>query len=90
MARIPEPPEASGIGQARLVMSIKKGEAMQSRADYKILLANDLVQVAYAYNEKVQLAHFSHEGGGIFLNHRDADDEIDRLVAAGVLPPTED
>jgi|GEM_PF-5713475 len=63
---------------------------MQSRADYKILLANDLVQVAYAYNEKVQLAHFSHEGGGIFLNHRDADDEIDRLVAAGVLPPTED
>ena len=63
---------------------------MQSRADYKILLAHDMIQVADAYNEKVQLAHFSHEGGGIFLNHRDADDEIDRLVAAGVLPPTED
>ena len=63
---------------------------MQSRADYKILLANDMIQVADAYSEEAQLAHFSHDGGGIFLNHRDADDEIDRLVAAGVLPPTED
>lgn len=63
---------------------------MQSRADYTILLANDMIQVAYAYSEKARLAHFSHEGGGIFLNHKDADDEIDRLVAAGVLPPTED